>query len=207
MKRNQMRARRQPSRLGTVDIPHINNKPKQTRCLRYSAIGLSATPAVVNSDDLRYIMLAGTSATTNGIVLIDSIRLRRVGISAVLDGTGGSATINFAWQGPNVPDILDTSFVGVGVPTNKSYYPPEGTSCEWWYDSSSTNTNMFALSLSSLNSGDAIVFLDLEFEYILHGGTSTTITTSAFPATGIAYLTLSQSGDIFVPLGLTTVTR
>jgi len=198
--------RNRPTTLGSVDLPHINQKPKQTRCLRYVATS-ATTQIVVAVADLRGMIGAVTNASTLFIPLIDSFRLKRVGISAVLSGATGAGTVTFAWEGPNVPDIADTSYVGVAVPTTRSYYPPPDTSVGWWYDNGATSVNLFSIQTSAVDSGDTTVFLDIEFEYIIQDGASSTLTLSANASfTGIAYPRLPLTSSSLVPVQLNTVT-
>ncbi len=194
--------------LGGVDLPHINQKPIQTRCIRYEAENMvSGTVYTFSVADLRAMMLAVVSGTAVATPLIDSFRVRRVGYSGVLSGATGTAFLTFAWEGPNVPDISDTSFVGVGVPITRSYYPPPNTSSGWWYDNGATSVNLFSISQTSNDSGEANVYLDIDFEYILQDGAASTINlliNATF--TGIAYARLPLTQIIFAPAALNAVT-
>lgn len=217
MKRNQRkntfknrgkRGGRTPTHLGNVDLPHINQKPIQTRCIRYAANGtlVSGTPEVFAVADLRAILGAVTNASTVYTPLIDSFRVRRIGYSAILSGTAGSANITFAWEGPNVPDISDTSFVGVSIPITRSYYPPPNSSSEWWYDNGATSVNLFSILYSDENATQVTLYLDIDFEYILQDGVQTTLTLSANATyTGLAVIALPLGSSTFTPVGLSTV--
>jgi hypothetical protein len=164
----------------------------------------SDTVYTFSVDDFRAMMLVVINATTTAVPLIDSFRVRRIGYSALLDGASGSANVTFAWEGPNVPDISDTSFVGVGVPITRSYYPPPQSSAGWWYDNGATSVNLFSISqLTSGTSGEANVYLDLDFEYIIQNGAQTTVSLSINATfTGIAYARLPRTTSVFEPVSL-----
>ncbi len=192
--------------LGSVDLPHINQKPIQTRCIRYvgTTVTTRSTLAVA---DIRSAIGVVINATTNYVPIIDSFRIRRVGISALLSGTTGSGAVTFAWEGPNVPDISDTSFVGNAIPITRSYYPPPNTSCSWWYDNGATSVDLFSIIASPVDSGDVTIFLDIDLEYIIQDGTQTALALTANPGfTGVAYLRLPATQTTWVPLGLNAVT-
>ncbi len=199
---------RPPTRLGGVDLPHINQKPIQTRCMRYQSDTMVSNILYnISVNDIRAMILAVVTGSANAIPLIDSFKIRRIGYSAVLSGDVGSAYVTFAWEGPNVPDISDTSYVGVGVPTTRSYYPPSGSSSSWWYDNGAPSVELFSLSQSSLDSGAAIVFLDIDFEYILQNDAVTTVNLAASAGiTGVAYANLPLTQTVFVPAALYAVT-
>jgi hypothetical protein len=137
--------------------------------------------------------------------LIESIELKRVGLNAVASGTGGLAGVVFSWEGPNVPDIADTSYVSVGVPLSKSYYPPTNTGAKWWWKDPSVSTDVFGLSGFSADSGDCNIILDIEVVYILASGTVSPYT---LPGTtgisGISYAQLPLADNSFIPVGLTS---
>ncbi len=191
-------------RLGGVDLPHINQKPIQTRCMRYQSDSMISNILYqISVNDIRAMILAVTTGSANAIPLIDSFKVRRIGYSAVLSGSVGSAYITFAWEGPNVPDISDTSYVGIGVPTTRSYYPPPESSSGWWYDNGAPSVELFSLSQSGLSSGEANVFLDIDFEYILQNDAVTTVNlASSSPITGVAYAMLPLTQTVFQPAGL-----
>lgn len=201
------RGARAPTLLGGVDLPHINQKPIQTRCMRYQSDGMTPNTVYVFSvNDMRALLLATTTGSSTAIPLIDSFKVRRVGYSAVLSGATGSAAVTFAWEGPNVPDISDTSYVGVGVPTTRSYYPPEITSTGWWYDNGAPSVELFSLTQTGLNAGVASIYLDLDFEYILQNGQVTTVNlATASGLTGIQYPGLPLTTLAFVPTNLSVV--
>jgi len=207
-RRNLGRRSRNPPTLGGVDLPHINQKPVQTRCIRYygSPNFTSGTAVNFSVADIRSILGAVTNTSTTFVPLIDSFRIRRIGYSAVLQGTAGSATVSFAWEGPNVPDIQDTTFIGIGVPITRSYYPPPNTSVSWWYDNGATSVNLFSVLYTGIASGIADVYLDIDFEYIIQDGASAPITLAvAATYTGIAVIELPVGTQVFVPVGLSTV--
>ncbi len=153
--------------------------------------------------DIRAMILAVVTGTTLAIPLIDSFKVRRIGYSAVLSGAVGSAYVTFAWEGPNVPDISDTSYVGIGVPTTRSYYPPHESSSGWWHDNGAPDIELFSITQTSLDSGTANIFLDIDFEYILQNDAViplTLATTSSI--TGIAYAMIPVTQTVFQPAGL-----
>jgi hypothetical protein len=207
---NRTRTRRRKgktvTRLGDVDLPKIQQKPIQGRCLRYLGTSVT-TQSTIAVADLRGMIGTTINATTTYVPLIDSVRLKRVGISAILSGTTGTGSVKFSWEGPNVPDIAETSFVGVSVPITRSYYPPDGTSTSWWYDNGATSVDLFSIQTASGDSGDVNVYLDIEFEYIIQDGAQTALTLTTNPGfTGIAYARLPLTQTIWVPLSLNAVT-
>jgi len=180
----------------------IKNKPIQTRAIRYQASGLSGTATAVTSNELRNFVGTTINGSTAFYSVIDSIRLTRVKLTGALSGTAGCVGLVFTWKGTNVPDIDLTCEVSLSNPGVIVAIPPKDSSSAWWYDDQSTSTNLFTVRMISIDSGDAVVFMDVGLEYTLNDGTVTPLTlSSSVQATGVTYLQLG--GNQFIPLGLT----
>jgi len=209
VKRAKRRQRRNNSKnkggsIGNVYIPEINQKPIQTRCFRYELSNHSDTTIFFTSDDIIACLCFVTNTSTAFYPLIDSFKLRRVGITILPDDNVGHSIFGIRWQGQNAPDVLDTIITGNAIPNHKSFFPSEGSTAWFWHDQPSSNVNLFAFTIE--NHGSTII-MDLELEYILGDGTilGGTLSTAA-TFTGIAshYLPLSGA-DQFVPVLLSSV--
>jgi hypothetical protein len=189
-------------RLGSQLLPSVNNKPIQTRCFRYQ--GTINETATFTSQDLRCIMGAVTSASTVFYPLIDGFQINRVGMTLMPNSTTTAGTVVFSWQGFNCPDIRETLLVANAIPFHKSFIPPEGTSPWFWWDNSSTTTNLFSIE-SGLATG-CVIFLDFDLKYILNSGaiTSTALSVNS-TFTGIGYRELPIGDLSFSPTDLDVV--
>jgi len=172
--------------LGGVLLTRVNNKPIMRRTIRYECQGLTTTSWTCNSENIRDAIGHVISGNTNYYPIFESIRLRRVGVSAQLSGTTGTGVVDFSWKGDHSPQIFDTTYVAIGVPTTRNYYPPSGTSSSWWYDLNATADDLFIVQAGAYNSGVLVIFVDVDFEFILNDGfvTASTITAPGF--TGLA---------------------
>ncbi len=185
-----------------TELPDINNKPIQTRCIRYS--GTTTSELQMDSQDLRCFCGATTSASTAYYPIAQSVLLKRVGITIMSDSSTTTGSVNFSWNGLNAPDVLHTLLVGPGFPNHRSFYPQEGTSAWLWWDATSTTTELFGISATD---SSITIFLDIEFEYVIADGaiTNVALTTTA-SVTGLVYRQLPIGNPIFVPIGLSTDT-
>jgi len=94
--------------------------------------------------------------------------------------------------------------VANAIPAHRSFYPPEGASSWFWWDNSSTTTNLF--SVRNSQGTDLAIIMDLELQYILNTGAITSVAlTGASTLTGIAYRYLPITGLTFMPVDLDTV--
>jgi len=197
---------RSKNELGFIDITEINNKPIQTRCIRYQLTGVisRSVPALFNSNDLRHIIGFVTSGAASYYPVIDSVKLLRVGLTVLSEDSITAGSFSFNWKGSNAPDITETMFFSPGVPARRNFYPPEDSSARWWYDNASTTTDLFQLYMS--NNEIPLFFLDIEFEYNLQDGASVnSVFTTNATFTGYAYRILPLASEQFTPLGLNAV--
>lgn len=182
-------------------LPDINNKPIQTRCVRY--IG-STTSATFNSQDIRCFAGSVVSGSTGYYPILQGFKLIRVGLTLVCDSSTSAGFVTFSWDGANSPDVEHTMIIGPGFPNHRSFWPPLATTAWDWHDATDTTTNIFTLICDD---GSIKIFLDLEFEYVIADGaiTNVPLTTTA-GLTGIVYRTLPITGLTFMPVGLNTDT-
>lgn len=186
-KRNKRKLRRKHNRKqGLVTIPEINQKPIQTRCLRYEYANNGPNTFLFTSDDIFSLIGFATNASTTFYPIIDSFRIRRIGVSLIpLDSTAGFSAFGLRWQGDNAPDVLESVLVGNAMPTVRSFFPPEGSTSWFWHDRPSTATDLWEFNID--NDGVTVI-MDLELEYIIADGSITAITLANAPAfTGIGY--------------------
>lgn len=186
-KRNRRKQKRKHLRKqGFVSIPEINQKPIQTRCFRYEYQNNTPTNFLFTTDDIFSLMGFATSASTTFYPIIDSFRMRRIGISLLpRDSTTGFSALGLRWQGSNAPDVLESILVGNAMPTVRSFFPPEGSTCYFWHDSPTATTDLWELNID--NDGVTVI-MDLELEYIIADGAITAITlTSPSNFTGVGY--------------------
>ena len=144
-----------------------------------------------------------TSASTTYIPLIDSFKLKRVGMTIMPNSTTSAGYITFTWLGLNQPEIRETLIYASAIPAHASYYPYEGSAASWWWDNTSTTTNLF--SIRSVET-DINIFLDIEFEYIIKtGAVSSVALTSPSSFTGVGYRVLPIGNLLFTPVDLDSV--
>jgi len=202
-RRKQKRNGRRHESNGPISLPEVNNKPKQTRCVRYSG-SLNGTTLWHSSDILAFAGFTNSGATAY-YPLLDSFRLNRVGITLLPDSASSAGTVSFVWNGFNAPEFRETMLVTNGVPFTRSFFPTEGSSAWLWWDNSSTSTDLF--SVRSATGSEVIIIIDIEITYIINTGAITNVpltTTSA--VTGLVYRTLPISSPAFVPVDLDTDT-
>jgi len=109
------------------------------------------------------------NGTTDFFPLIDSFRLKRLGLTVLpYDSTQGFTSIGVRWQGDNAPDITETMLTGNTMPNHQSFRPYDASTAWFWHDQPSTNVALWELTLD--HSGSTII-LDIEIEYIINDGT------------------------------------
>jgi len=189
------------SRVSHGELPEINNKPIQTRCIRYYGT-LNGTSIWKSSDILAFVGFTNSGATPY-YPLLDSFKLIRVGVILLPDGASSAGTVSFTWNGANAPEIRETMLVTNAVPFQKSFYPMVATSAWEWWDNSSTASDLF--SLRSTLSTDCQIYLDIEIQYILNTGAIASVPlTTTSSVTGLVYRSLPITGLNFNPVDLDT---
>jgi hypothetical protein len=157
-----------------------------------------------SSDILAFVGFTNSGATPY-YPLLDSFRLKRVGIILLPDAIDSAGTVSFTWNGANAPEVRETMLVANAIPFQKSFFPPEATSAWQWWDNSSTASDLF--SIRTTLSTDIRIYIDIEITYILNTGAITSVpltTTSA--VTGLVYRSLPIATLNFVPVDLDTDT-
>lgn len=95
--------------------------------------------------------------------------------------------------------------VANSIPYHRSFEPIEGTSAWFWWDNSSTTTDLF--SIRSALTTDCLIILDIELNYIIATGAITSVPlTTTSSLTGLVYRTLPITGINFIPVELDTDT-
>lgn len=203
--RKNKRSRRKRGKNPLFVLTQIENKPVQTRAIRY--IGSAVNDSLFIVKDILEILAFVIPAGTTAYRLFESVRIRSISITLLgeADATG-VGFLSFSWLGNNAPHEEDEMIYAVGESSRHTYYPPSNSLASFWFsDDSDTTEEIFQISLSATT---GTVILDISFEYVLKDGALTTFTiSSAAGITGIVAPTLPLSTDTFVPCGLVTVTR
>ncbi len=193
--------RRRGETLGGVLLPDINNKPAQSRCIRYSGSVGSGTTALFNTQDIRSFVGFTNSGSTAYYPLTDAFKLLRVGLTLLPNDVSSAGTVTFVWNGFNAPDYRDTMLVANSIPYHRSFKPLDGTSASWWWDNSSSTTDLFSIR-SALNT-DCVIILDIELKYIIATGAITSVPlTTTSSLNGLVYRLLPITGLNFTPVEL-----
>ncbi len=185
-----------------LSISPIKNKPRMTRCIRYLFDDTSSA-AILYSDDLLKWCGFVTNASTSFYQLSQSVRLLRVGVTLLSNSSTGASTFAFQWLGTNSPTEQSIMYASQGVPARHSFYPPDDSLSQFWWDESSTNTPLCSIDAQYVTS-EPVVYIDLEIEYVHASGAMSAVTISAASFTGIAYHKMFQ--DTCSPVGLDAVT-
>ncbi len=189
---------------GMQYLPEIDNKPIQTRCFRYSGNLTSAPNPSFDTQDIRCAVGFVTSASTTYYPVIDAFKLNRIGVTILPNSTTSAGTVTFSWVGINQPDIRETLLFTNAIPVHASFYPYEGSSASFWWDNTSTLTELFSLRSTET---DISVILDIQLEYIINTGAITSVALSgASSFTGVGYRTLPIGNNSFTPVDLDVVT-
>jgi hypothetical protein len=201
--RNKRRKNRKGGdRLGMTLLSDINNRPIQTRVFRY--FGSLNSRVTFTSQDLSSIMGAVTSGATTFYPLIDGFQISRVGITLLPNNTTSAGTVSFSWSGLNAPDNRHTMLVANSIPYHQSFIPVEGTSAWFWWDNTSSTTNLF--QVASTLSSDVLIYIDFDIKYVLNTGATTSVALTANATfTGIGYRQLPIGNLEFSPADLDTV--
>ncbi len=205
-KRPTQRSRNISMHTGSIsELSPINNCPIQVRAMRY--MGTITTTTDFRVADMTTILLAVTSGSTSAIKIIEAFKLKSVAITCLPSSDTNSGTFAFTWVGEREPHTTQTMFYSQGQPSKWTFYPPEFSFASFWItqDTSETTSSLFLLDPD--NSVVKIV-LDLNFEYVLCDGASSTITLSAAATfTGIAARVMPGAAtDELVPVGIVSVT-
>jgi hypothetical protein len=152
--------------------------------------------------DLTGLLVSVTNASTASFSIIESIRLRRVGITLLPDSGSNAGFFSFHWGGEREPHTRKTTAYMPGVLTKENFYPPDGSLASFWnnQDTTETTTSVFEIETTD---NTTLVIMDLQFEYVLVNGESEAITlSSASTFSGIAAPALPRAAELFYPVDL-----
>ncbi len=193
--------RKNAREVGFVYIPEINVKPIQTRCFRYA--GAFNNTAAFQVDDFQNMLGWVTNASTTFYQLIDSFRLKRIGITLyAISSTAGIAPVTITWTGDNGVNVVDTMLVGNSMPNHQSFRPPEGSTAWLWQDTTSSTVGMMSIVSSSTN---IEIFLDVELEYIVQDGAAISGGPLGVAATFTGVASRKCGSNLFTAVGLSSV--
>lgn len=206
-KRSNKKYSKRNRRKGTTRVDHlttISNQPIQTRCIRY--IGTIASSATFLYSSLFASMVSTISSSTDAHSLLESVRLRRVGVTCLPASATNAGSFSFVWKGDREPHTTDTAIYLPGVPFKKNYYPPEGSFASFWLNQDSTGGDDPIIFILDPDNTTVKVVLDMDFEYVVVSGPSMLISlASAASFSGIGYPALPRSSLEFIPVGLDVV--
>jgi len=157
-----------------------------------------------DTTDIRNMIGFVRGGTTDFYPLIDSFKLRRVGITLLPgDSVGGAGFFSFAWQGDNAPEVRETFLVGNTTPNHMSFFPPEGSTAWFWHDNQGSNEQLFSISNSQQY---VYVIMDIELEYIINdGGTANQALTLNSSFTGYGARNIPITSGEFMAVELAAV--
>lgn len=190
----------------TRDGPRFPNDIKQipihNRVIRYLANTSGDTIGITPGDILRSVGYT-LNASATYYPIFGSIRLRRISLYSVPStGDFGTAAseISFSWTGiQNAPNNLITDRGTSYMPACIKVTPPLNSLASMWCSSSSDHVadNLFVIT------NPANTIMDIDFDFTLANGTapSTLTLSSAATITGIALITLSNTGPAWKPDG------
>jgi hypothetical protein len=175
--------------------PNIQNKPVQTRVVRYEATSGAAEFSLKRSDLLNWIGFS-VDATTDFYPLCDAVRLVQVRLHSL---TNDVAEAQLEWNGVHGSNACTTAVGSISNPLLISQRPPVGSVASLWSDRGSNESDvLFTMSATDRS------YLDLHIEYVLGSGIATALTLNGNAADfAVTYLPMPNdtSGD-FIPLGL-----
>jgi hypothetical protein len=198
---------RRPSTMPVTFKP-IKQKPVQTRTVRYKVV-TSSNGKIIESIDLLNIQGFVIAGDVNYYTQYESVRLMRVGVTALSNSPTGVGSVGFQWLGVNSNSVLDEVMLTQGVPAHRNFYPPPDSSCGWWYQSSSAVNPIFGISSNQVTV-DPVLFIDIEYQYVVNDGVPQHVAYfSMFITTEYVFGSLPigtpSSSTQLVPIGLASV--
>lgn len=188
-------------RKGETFLTTIEQKPIQTRSIRYFSGTAAATSVTVSS--LLNILLITTNASTAAFRLFEAVRIRSVSITILPDvSTNGVGFYTFSWDGQFAPHSEDSGIYTVGSAFRKTYKPPRD-SLAWLWQSDDVPDLTQSLYTFDLGSQECTVVMDISFEYVIIDGSAVSVTlASNATVTGISASVISSATDDFTAVGL-----
>lgn len=168
----------------------IKQLPIMGRTIRYVCITALAAQTFTPGDLLKMmIFTVNTSATA--YTLARCIRIKHISMYFVPssgDFADNTKVLSFKWSGANnACDNLITDRGTATQPACIKVRPPRGTISETWFDPTSTGATNTLFTITCPTN----TIIDINFEFVLSDGNSTTVTLSgAATSTGCAILGL-----------------
>lgn len=202
--RSTKRRNRMHTNTNTFTLSSVNMKPIQQRVFRYENVNTIPNNLSFDIRDMRNLLGFVTAGATTFYPIIDSFRLRRIGLTILPgDSTAGSTWINFSWQGDNAPQVEETMLASNTVPCHMSFFPAISSTAWDWHDDQGSNDALFSLSL---NNNSTTLILDIEMEYIINdGAVSSQTLNNASAITGISSRRIPILTEEMQSLGLASV--
>jgi len=148
------------------------------------------------------------TTTTNVASFWSAVKLARIKIWPSVGASTPSSTSNaagVAWVGGdgNIPDQESWQVLPIGVTMTRSltFVPPKGSLASFWWDGSSSTSNLF--ELYAINAGD---ILQVEFDVCPTVKLSNVAKTVSGATAGDVYYASLDGGSELIPAGLMTAT-
>jgi len=187
-----------------LQLSNIENKPIQSRSIRYRGIFSSSNVITLDSDDMVSMLGFVNNTSTAFYPLMDAIKINSITISAYCIN-GNLEDFTFTWLSPNAPEERHTLVCQQALLAHQTYVPPEDSSASWWQAYGNTPIQLIRVRPSSTN---VEVIMDINFRYTIADGSITSNPLSvAASVTGLVARSLPNgSGFQFVPVDLVTAT-